>query len=230
MIRHEASQETEARTFDRHRPLLFSIAYRMLGSVMDAENVVQEAYLRWQREDAVVHSPGAYLSMVVTKLAIGRLRSARARRERYVGPWLPELLATGDVFEVAEASILEESLSIAFLVLLESLTPMERAVFLLRDVFDYDYAEVSRIVGKSEANCRQIARRTRQAVAARCPRFDSAQERRERMTGLFVEACASGDMRGLLSLLSEDVVFYSDGGARSSRRETRCTERTGSPA
>jgi len=214
MIRHRSSRETGTQIFDRHRPLLFSIAYRMLGSAMDAEDVVQEAYLRWQGTEEEVRSPKAYLSTVVTRLSIDRLRSARVRREQYVGPWLPEPLATGQDSEVEEAPVVDETLSIAFLVLLESLNPVERAVFLLREVFDFDHAEVSRIVGKSEANCRQIARRSRQAVAARRSRFESSVEQQETMTRLFVEACASGDMRGLLALLSEDVVFYSDGGGK----------------
>lgn len=214
MIRNEPSPDGGARAFERHRPLLYSIAYRMLGSAMDAEDVVQEAYLRWQKTEGEVRSPRAYLSTVVTRLSIDRLRSAKARREQYVGPWLPEPIATGDPSEVAEAPVLEESLSMAFLVLLESLNPVERAVFLLREVFDYDYAEISQVVGKTETNCRQIAHRTRRAVAARRPRFESSREQQQKMTKLFVEACAGGDMQGLLSLLSEDVVFYADGGGR----------------
>jgi RNA polymerase sigma-70 factor, ECF subfamily len=204
--------------FDRHRPLLFSIAYRMLGSVMDAEDVVQEAFVRWQRApETEVRSPKAYLSTVVTRLCIDQLRSARARREEYVGPWLPEPLtaAPGTAGETGpEAALLDESLSMAFLVLLESLNPTERAVFLLREVFDYDYPEISRLVGKTEANCRQISRRAREAVAARRPRFERSPEQEERLTELFVEACTSGDLEGLLSLLSEDVTLWSDGGGR----------------
>jgi RNA polymerase sigma-70 factor, ECF subfamily len=193
-------------SFDLHRPLLFSIAYRMLGSVMDAEDVVQEAYLRWQRApEAEVRSPRAYLSAVVTRLCIDQLRSAKARREAYVGPWLPEPLPT-------ESVAIDESLSMAFLVLLESLNPTERAVFLLREVFDYDYSEISRLVGKSEENCRQIARRARQSVAARRPRFESSPEQEERMMGSFLEACFRGDMVGLLS---EDVTLWSDGGGKT---------------
>jgi RNA polymerase sigma factor (sigma-70 family) len=134
MIQREPHQATEARTFDRHRPLLFSIAYRMLGSAMDAEDIVQEAYLRWQGTEDEVRSPKAYLSTVVTRLAIDRLRSAKARREQYVGPWLSEPLATGGAFDPAEAPVMEETLSMGCLVLLESLTPVERAIFLLREV------------------------------------------------------------------------------------------------
>jgi RNA polymerase sigma-70 factor (ECF subfamily) len=199
--------------FDRHRPLLFSIAYRMLGSVMDAEDVVQEAYLRWQQASATeVRSPKAYLSSVVTRLCIDQLRSARAQREKYVGPWLPEPLPTEPA---PDAVVIDETLSMAFLVLLESLNPTERAVFLLREVFDYDYDEISHLVGKSEANCRQIARRARQSVAARRPRFERSPEQEEQLIARFVEACASGDMEGLLGLLSEDVTLWSDGGGKT---------------
>jgi RNA polymerase sigma-70 factor, ECF subfamily len=205
--------------FDRHCPLLFSIAYRMLGSVMDAEDVVQEAYLRWQRTPGTeVRSPRAYLSSVVTRLCIDQLRSARAQREQYVGPWLPEPLLTEEPpLEVGDATVLDESLSMAFLVLLENLNPTERAVFLLREVFDYDYDydEISHLVGKSEANCRQIARRARQSVAARRPRFERSPEQEERLIGRFVEACTSGDMEGLLGVLSDDITVWSDGGGKA---------------
>jgi RNA polymerase sigma-70 factor (ECF subfamily) len=202
--------------FDRHRPLLFSIAYRMLGSVMEAEDAVQEAYLRWRRASGEeVRSEKAYLSAVVTRLCIDRLRSARARREQYVGPWLPEPLPDHRAPDVAEAVVLEDSLSMAFLVLLESLTPVERAVFLLREVFGYEYAEIAEIVGKGEANCRQISRRARASVAARRPRFERSPGQEERLTRGFVEACAAGDMDGLLAVLSEDVTLWSDGGGKT---------------
>jgi RNA polymerase sigma-70 factor, ECF subfamily len=201
--------------FERYRSLLFSIAYRMLGSVADAEDLVQEAYLCWREApEAEVHSPKSYLSAVVMRLSIDRLRSARVKREEYVGPWLPEPLLSDRAEEGADSIELDESLSMAFLVLLESLNPVERAVFLLREVFDYDYEEISRIVGKSEDNCRQIARRARQSVAARRPRFDRSPEQEERLTERFVEACVSGDMDGLIGLLSEDVTLWSDGGGK----------------
>jgi RNA polymerase sigma-70 factor (ECF subfamily) len=201
--------------FERHRPLLFSIAYRMLASVTDAEDIVQEAYLRWREvAEAEVRSPRSYLSAVVTRLSIDRLRSARARREEYVGPWLPEPLISDREGELAVQDALDESLSMAFLVLLESLNPVERAVFLLHEVFDYEYEEISSIVGKSEANCRQIARRARQSVAARRPRFERSLEKENRLTERFIEACMSGDMEGLLELLSEDVTLWSDGGGK----------------
>ncbi len=199
--------------FDPHRPLLFSIAYRMLGSVMDAEDVVQEAYLRWQRApEAEIRSPRAYLSAIVTRLCIDQLHRVKARREEYVGPWLPEPLPTEPAPDV---TAVDASLSMAFLVLLESLTPTERAVFILREVFDYDYDEISRLVGKGEANCRQIARRARQSVAARRPRFESSPEQEERLMESFLDACLGGDMEALLALLSEDVALWSDGGGKT---------------
>ena len=201
--------------FERHRSLLFSIAYRMLGSVTDAEDMVQEAYLRWREvPEAEVRSPKSYLSAVVTRLSIDRLRSTRVQREEYVGPWLPEPLVSNRAEEGADLVEFDETLSMAFLVVLESLNPVERAVFLLREVFDYDYEEISRIVDKSEANCRQIARRARSAVAARRPRFERSPEQEERLTRRFVETCMSGDMEGLLELLSEEVTLWSDGGGK----------------
>jgi RNA polymerase sigma-70 factor (ECF subfamily) len=201
--------------FDENRPLLFSISYRMLGSVMEAEDAVQEAYLRWRGAAEEVRSPSAYLSTVVTRLCIDRLRSARARRERYVGSWLPEPLLEEEASEVAGTADLDDSLSMAFLVLLESLTPVERAVFLLREVFGYEYAEIASLVGKSEANCRQISRRARQSVAARRPRFESSPEQEKRLMDGFLEASLGGDMEALLGLLSEDVILYSDGGGKT---------------
>jgi RNA polymerase sigma-70 factor (ECF subfamily) len=204
-----------AEDFEQHRSLLFSIAYRMLGSVADAEDIVQEAFLRWREvPEAEVRSPRSFLSAVVTRLSIDWLRSARARREEYVGPWLPEPLLSERAEEVAVLDELDESLSMSFLVLLESLNPVERAVFLLREVFAYDYEEISHIVGKSEANCRQIAHRARQSVAARRPRFERSPEQEERLTRQFVEACMNGDMQGLVGLLSEDVTLWSDGGGK----------------
>jgi RNA polymerase sigma-70 factor (ECF subfamily) len=202
-------------TFYQHRPLLFSIAYRMLGSVMEAEDVVQEAFVRWQQAPEEVRSPNAYLSTVVTRLGIDRLRSARASREEYVGPWLPEPLLTEPGSDAADAVVLDESLSMAFLVLLETLSPLERAVFLLREVFDYDYPEVSRLVGKSEANCRQIAHRARTSVAARRPRFENSPKVEERLTREFLEVCTTGDLEGLVSMLSEEATMWSDGGGKT---------------
>ena len=190
----------------------------MLGSVADAEDVVQEAYLRWRRvsDRGEVSSPGAYLSTVVTRLCIDRLRSARARREEYVGPWLPEPLVAEPSKNAADrAVVLNESVSMAFLVLLESLSPTERAVFVLREVFGYGYDEVSRLVGKSEANCRQIARRARESVAARRPRFEASPGQEDRLVRRFLDVCSTGDMDGLLEVLSEDITLWSDGGGKA---------------
>src|SRR5216684_2420489 len=160
---HVKNPENTTQIFNQYRALLFSIAYRMLGSATDAEDIVQEAFLRWlrwlQASDEEVQSPRAYLSKVVVRLCIDQLRSARAQHEIYVGPWLPEPIPTGQHQELTETAVLAESLSFAFLVMLECLAPLERAVFLLREVFDYDYAEIAAIVGKSDANCRQVLHR-----------------------------------------------------------------------
>ncbi|MGB2695759.1 MAG: RNA polymerase sigma-70 factor [Dehalococcoidia bacterium] len=201
--------------FNEHRTLLFSISYRMLGSVMDAEDMVQETFLRWQRaRDDEVRSPKSYLSTVVTRLCIDQQRSARARREQYVGPWLPEPIVTEELPGPDEQLVLADSLSMAFLVLLESLSPTERAVFLLREVFDYAYPEVARIVDKSEANCRQMVRRARQHIKERRPRFDASREQAAQITERFLQAAQTGDMDGLLDLLAEDVTLWSDGGGK----------------
>lgn len=217
MRRNEPSAEVGAEIYERYRPLLFSIAYRMLGSISDSEDILQEAFVRWQRASAneEIHTPKSYLSTLVTNLCIDQLRSAKAQREKYVGSWLPEPLLTEGGLEADDALPLDESLSMAFLVLLESLSPVERAVFVLREVFGYTYPEISRIVDKSEANCRQIARRARQSVAARRPRFDSSPEQEERLARSFIAASVNGDMEELLALLSEDVILYSDGGGKA---------------
>jgi RNA polymerase sigma-70 factor (ECF subfamily) len=203
--------------YEEHRPLMFSIAYRMLGSASDAEDIVQEAFLRLHRESdkaTKIESPKAYLSAVTTRLSIDHLRSARVRRERYVGTWLPEPLVTEEQ-DVEQHAVTADSLSMAFLVLLESLSPVERAVFLLREVFEYAYDEISTIVGKSEDNCRQIAVRARRQVEARKPRFDASRERREELARRFFEAVANGDQAGLVDLLAADVVVYADGGGKA---------------
>ena len=196
------------------RPLLFSIAYRMLGSASEAEDVVQEALLRFHREGDAVESPRAFLSTVVTRLSIDQLRSARARRESYVGAWLPEPLITGDD-EPARHAELADSLSQAFLVLLESLSPLERAVFVLREVFDYPYAEVARVVGRSEASVRQLAVRSRRHVEERRPRFEADRAARNRLAERFFAAAGEGDVESLEGMLAEDVVMYGDGGGKA---------------
>jgi RNA polymerase sigma-70 factor (ECF subfamily) len=201
--------------YEELRPLMFSIAYRMLGSASEAEDIVQEAFLRLHRESAkgtAIESPKAYLSAVTTRLSIDHLRSARVRRERYVGTWLPEPVVTDDVPQHAETA---DSLSMAFLVLLESLTPVERAVFLLREVFDYGYDEIAKVVGKSEENCRQIAVRARRQVEAKKPRFEASRKRREELAQRFFEAVSKGDTERFVSLLAADVVAYGDGGGKA---------------
>ncbi|HET8627728.1 MAG TPA: RNA polymerase sigma-70 factor [Thermomicrobiales bacterium] len=208
-------QATVADTFQEYRPLLFSIAYRMLGSVMDAEDAVQETYLRWQRaagDATAVASPKSYLTTVVTRLCIDQLRSAEARHTAFVGPDLPEPLPTGP--DVAGEAELADSLSTAFLVLLRTLSPVERAVFLLREVFAYDYPEIAQITGKGEANCRQLVRRARQRLAERRPRFPAPPEQRRRLTDQFLRACVDGDLDGLVALLADDITLWSDGGGR----------------
>jgi RNA polymerase sigma-70 factor (ECF subfamily) len=201
------------------RPLLFSIGYRMLGTVADAEDVAQEALLRYQRalaDGTAVESPKAYLSAVVTRLAIDALRARRARRESYVGEWLPEPLLTDDAApDPAAVAERADSLSMAFLLLLERLTPVERAAFLLHDVFDYPYDEVAAIVGKSEANCRQLATRARRHVREEKPRFDATRAERDRLAGTFFAAAADGDVDQLVGLLAADVVVYGDGGGKA---------------
>jgi RNA polymerase sigma-70 factor (ECF subfamily) len=211
-IRREAHV---ADVYEELRPLMFSIAYRMLGSASEAEDVVQEAFLRFHRETGKgtqVESPKAYLSAVTTRLSIDHLRSARVRRERYFGTWLPEPVLTDEEPDVAPHAETADSLSMAFLVLLESLSPVERAVFLLREVFDYGYDEIARIVGKGEDNCRQIAVRARRQVEARKPRFEVSRARREELARRFFEAITNEDESALVELLSADVVVYADGG------------------
>jgi len=198
------------------RPLVFSVAYRMLGSVAEAEDVAQEAFLRMHREAGRIDSAEAFAVTVTTRLAIDQLRSARVRRERYVGTWLPEPLLTGgaDTDPAARAET-AETLSTAFLVVLESLSPTERAVFLLREVFQYDYEQVASIVGKSSTNCRQILARARAHIDARRPRFEVSPARREALAERFFAACRDGDLAGLERLLADDVVFYGDGGGKA---------------
>jgi len=206
----------QSEVFNQHRPLLFSIAYRMLGSIMDAEDILQEAFLRWSGATwEQVQSPKAYLSAIVTRLAIDQLRSAKVKREVYVGEWLPEpLLGDYGAITLNDTTEMADSLSIAFLVLLESLSPVERAVFLLREIFDYEYSEIALIVDKSEASCRQMLHRARQHLASRRPRFAVASQQREQLTRQFMQTCANGDMQGLLNLLTEDIVLKSDGGGK----------------
>ena len=197
--------------YTEYRPLMFSIAYRMTGSVSDAEDIVQEAFLRVSK-DADVESPKAYLATITTRLAIDHLRSARVRRESYVGTWLPEPLIGNSEPDPAELAETSDSLSMAFLVLLESLAPAERAVFLLREVFGYGYEEIAEAVGKTEAACRQIFARARRRIDEGRPRFETSRAEGEELTSLFLAAAGGGDMTSLLDRLAPDVLFYGDSG------------------
>jgi len=202
--------------FEEHRPALGRLAYRMLGSLADAEDVVQEAYLRWTRHDGTsIESPRAYLSTIVTRLCIDHRRLIDARKETYVGPWLPEPIV--EAAEEPGPANLErsESVSLALLTVLESLSPVERAAYLLRKVFDYSYGEVATILEKSEANCRQIVSRAEERILERRPRFEAAADESERMTDAFLSACATGDLDGLVKMLADDAVSYSDGGGKA---------------
>jgi RNA polymerase sigma-70 factor (ECF subfamily) len=203
-------------TFDQYRSLLFSVAYRMLGSVADAEDMLQETFIRWQQApEEEIRSPRAFLVTIISRLCINQLQSARVRREEYVGQWLPEPIVTGPGSDPLEIIRVDESLSMAFLVMLERLTPVERAVFLLREVFEYEYAEIAAVLGLGEANCRQILSRARQHVSAMRPRFKTSQQQKSDLLERFLKATGSGDMEGLVALLANDVVLHSDGGGKA---------------
>ncbi|HEY1012463.1 MAG TPA: RNA polymerase sigma-70 factor [Herpetosiphonaceae bacterium] len=202
--------------FEDCRPALFGLAYRMLGSVMDADDILQEAFLRWQGAPAErASSAKAYLVTIVTRLCIDALRSARARRETYIGPWLPEpwLGAEEDPAQAADAG---ESISFALLVLLERLTPLERAVFVLHDIFAYSYAEIGAIIGVQAAYCRQLGHRARGHARLERPRFEADPERVAATTRQFLRASQQGDLRGLLDVFMADIVLWSDGGGKAS--------------
>ncbi|HEX6799310.1 MAG TPA: RNA polymerase sigma-70 factor [Ktedonobacterales bacterium] len=214
-----------AETFEGYRTYLFAIAYRMLGSAMDAEDVVQETYLRYQaappdvRESIV--SLKAFLTTILTRLCLNQLQSARRKHEQYVGPWLPEPISTDragaettDTSDPEERMELYESLSLAFLVLLEELQPIERAVFLLRDVFDYEYAEIAEFLGKSEVACRQAFSRAKKHLAAGRPRFTPSPQTQREMVSSFLRAVQGGDMAGLMTMLADDVTLWADGGGK----------------
>ncbi|MFD2077927.1 RNA polymerase sigma-70 factor, ECF subfamily [Actinopolymorpha cephalotaxi] len=197
--------------FDEHRDLLFGVAYRVLGRAVDAEDAVQDAWLRWREVDhASVRDPRAYLVRVVTHLAVDRLRSAQHRRETYVGPWLPEPILTAP--DIADDVALADSVSFGMLVVLETLSPLERAVFVLREAFGFSHAEIAGTLGRSEDAVRQLARRARQHVEARRPRFETDRTTQRDATERFLAAANSGDLAGLMNLLAPDVTLLSDGG------------------
>ena len=221
----EPAEETPARAaedsgrlaaFNQYRGLLFSIAYRMVGSVADAEDMLQDAFIRWQQaSDSDIRSPKAFLITIVSRLCINHLQSARVQREEYVGQWLPEPLATDPGSDPLGVLRADESLSMAFLVMLERLTPVERAVFLLREIFDYPYSKIATAVNLSESNCRQILRRARQHVHAVRPRFKASRREHDDLLQRFLQATGKGDLDGLVALLSKDVVLHSDGGGKA---------------
>jgi RNA polymerase sigma factor (sigma-70 family) len=203
-----------ARVFDEHRALLISVAYRILGSVTDAEDTVQEAWLRWSGVNpSDVRDPRAFLVRVTTRLAIDRLRRAKTRRESYVGPWLPEPILTGR--DVAEDVALAESVSMAMLVVLETLSPLERAVFVLREAFGMPYAEIADILGRKEEAVRQLGRRARDHVQERRSRFDTDESEQHRVTERFLEATSTGNLEALMAVLSPGVTLVADGGGRA---------------
>jgi RNA polymerase sigma-70 factor (ECF subfamily) len=203
--------EADATVFEEWRPLLFGIAYRMVGSAADAEDIVQDASIRWlRRSEDAVESVRAYLVTIVTRLCLDQLNSARSTRVTYAGPWLPEPVVVQEEVAAEQA----DSLSLAFLVLLEELTPLERAAYLLHDIFGYSFEEVARSLGRSPAACRQLGSRARAHIEERRQRFDADLRQGRALTDRFLVACATGDLSGLLSMLSDDVVVWTDGGGK----------------
>jgi RNA polymerase sigma-70 factor (ECF subfamily) len=211
--------DTATDVFEEHRPVLLGVAYRMLGRLADAEDVVQDAWLRWSAADrAAVREPRGYLVRVTTRLAIDRLRQIKTRGETYVGPWLPEPYATDladTVPDTAERAVLADSVSLAVLVVLESLSPLERAVFVLREAFGYPYAEIASMLDRGEAAVRQLAGRARRHVDERRPRYDVDPAQRRDLTERFLTAAAGGDLQGLMSLLAPDVRLVGDSGGKA---------------
>ncbi|KPI19209.1 RNA polymerase, sigma-24 subunit, RpoE, ECF subfamily [Actinobacteria bacterium OK006] len=211
--------DTATEVFEEHRPVLMGVAYRMLGRVADAEDVVQEAWLRWSGADRTeVREPRAYLVRIATRLAVDRLRQVRSRNEAYVGPWLPEPYVTdfGDTApDTAERAVLADSVSLAVLVVLESLSPLERAVFVLREAFGYPYADIAAVLDRGEPAVRQLAGRARKHVEERRPRYEVDPAERRDLTERFLAAAAGGDLEGLMSLLAPDVRLIGDSGGLS---------------
>jgi len=213
-------KDKKAAIFRQHKTRLFGIAYRMLGTRDDAEDILQEAYLRWHQAGAEeIETPEAWLVTVVTRLSIDRLRKASNVRETYIGPWLPEPLIISDAPSPEEELEFASNLSLAFMVLLERLSPVERAAFLLHDIFDCDYADIARIVGKSETASRQIIHRARKRVRADKPRFEIDEKERENLIKKFSAASIAGDEQTLLALFSDDIVATADGGGKVMARK-----------
>ncbi|MFJ4119852.1 RNA polymerase sigma-70 factor [[Kitasatospora] papulosa] len=208
-----SEQETDQELFQRYRSLLFSVAYRLLGSAADAEDAVQDAWIKWSAADrSQVADPKAYLVRIVSHLAMDRMRSTRHKREVYVGPWLPEPILTGG--DASDTVLDAESVSMAMLVVLETLSPLERAVFVLKEVFDFSHAEIADAVERSEAAVRQAAHRAREHVRSRRPRFPADRARQRDATERFFAAATGGDMNSLMELLSPDVTLWTDGGGK----------------
>jgi RNA polymerase sigma-70 factor, ECF subfamily len=213
----------QSEQFEALQPKLFAIAYRMLGSVMEAEDIVQEAYLRFRAAEKEpgqepIRSPEAFLRTVVTRLCLDQLKSARAQRESYIGPWLPEPLVMADpskMADPAEQACQYDSISMAFMFLLETLSPEERAVFLLREVFDYEYSEIAPIIGKTDTACRQILSRAKKHVTEHRPRYKSSLEHHQQIMMQFFQAAELGDLDGLMALLTDDVLVVADGGGKA---------------
>jgi RNA polymerase sigma-70 factor (TIGR02957 family) len=207
--------KTRTEEFQELRPLLFSIAYRLLGSVVEAEDAVQESWLRFAGSPTEIRSPKAFLSAAVTRISIDVLRSARVRREEYVGPWFPEPLLADPYEDPVRSAELADSVSMAALLLLERLSPLERAVFVLREVFDFGFPEVASAVGRSESACRQLAVRARRHMAEGRPRFEADRREREELAARFFEALHEGDVAALQDLLAADVSLVGDGGGKA---------------
>jgi len=208
--------ETALDRFEEYRPLLFAVAYRMLGSATDAEDVVQDTWLRYSAAPpADVRSPRAFLTTIATRLCLDRLKSARAAREEYIGPWLPEPVVVDDTPGPERSLVLAESVTLAFMVLLETLSPEERAVFLLREVFEHDYADIAAMLQVTPANCRQLFHRAKARLAEKRPRFREAAAAKRPLVDRFVHALRAGDAEEFTTVLAADVGFWSDGGGKA---------------
>jgi len=222
---------SEVDLFQANRPALFGVAYRMLGSATDAEDVLQDAWLRFSSTRAAdIRSAKAYLTTIVTRLCLDRLKSARATREEYIGPWLPEPVVTDDRREPEQSLAQSESVTLAFMVLLETLSPEERAVFLLREIFDYEYDEIAEMLETTSGNCRQLFHRAKGRLAERKPRFRATLDEKRPLIDRFVRAFRDGSEEELTSVLAADVGFWSDGGGKvlAARRPVFGRERVAS--